>query len=143
MLFLAFLACVGDKNSDTGSLFTDDVSPVLIGGRIWCNQGVDEMGPVYLFFLEAEAADPQGDLDLADEADWTATLIQGGQVMVEDVLYWEEGKYVYSFHEDQYPNIKCSELNNFRFLVQSSDWSGNQSNEIELDILGFLEADPN
>jgi len=140
MLLLTLLFGCDEKNVDTGSLFGDDVSPVLMGGRIWCNQGNDEAGPVHLFFLEAEAADPQGDLDLSEEANWTATLIQDGQIMVEDHLYWEDGKYVYSFHEDQHPNIECNDLDNFRFVVQTSDWSGNVSNEIELEVLGFLAA---
>ena len=142
LLMMIWFGCE-DKTQETESMFVDDVSPVLLSGRIWCNQGVDEAGPVHLFFLEAEAADPQGDLDLLEEANWTATLIQDGQIMVEDYLYWEDGKYVYSFHENQHPNIRCDELNNFRFVVQTADWSGNLSNEIELEVLGFLEADPN
>jgi len=143
IFFFGFSACTNSKTDDSGSIFTDDVSPVLIDGRVWCNQGVDEAGPVYLFFLEATAADPQGDLDLSEEASWTATLIQDGQLMVEDVLYWKEGNYLYSFHEVQHQNIECLQLHDFRFLVQTTDWSGNVSNQIELEVLGFLEADPN
>lgn len=142
MIWMMLWSCQG-KMADTSSVFADDVSPVLTDGRIWCNEGVDEAGPVELFFLEVEALDPQGELDLYDEATWTATLAQDGQVMIEDFLYLENGIYVYSFHQDQHPNIKCDELSMFRFIAQTTDWSGNESNLLELEIIGRLTADPN
>ena len=142
MLFFWLLGCQADK--DTGeALFEDGVSPVMFEGRVWCNSGIDESGAFYLFFLEATAADPQGDLDLKEEASWTATIAATGQVMVEDVLYWEDGKYVYSFHSDQHPNIKCETLTDFRFVASTTDWSGHQSNQIELVIDGYVPAEPN
>jgi hypothetical protein len=140
MLFLFYVGCAG-KDVDENDLFQDDVSPVVTSGSVWCNTGVDENGPTSLFFLEAYAQDPQGDLDLYTEATWTATIIENDQLMVEDFLYWEDGKYVYSFHQDQQPNIKCDELSRFRFTVQTTDWSGNQSNIIDLEVLGYVPAD--
>ena len=142
MLFIWLLGCQIEK--ETGeNLFGDGVSPVRYEGRIWCNSGVEESGIFYLFFLEATAADPQGDLDLKGEASWTGSIAATGQVMVEDVLYWENGKYVYSFHSDQHPNIECESLTDFRFVASTTDWSGHQSNQIELVVEGYVPAEPN
>ena len=142
MVILMLIGCA-DKNNESDALFLDDVSPVLTEGQIWCNAGVDESSPAYLFFLEVYADDPQGELDLYTEATWTGSVIENGQIMVEDNLYWENSKYVYSFHHGQHPSIKCDELERFKFTAQTTDWSGNESNTIELENLGFVEANPN
>jgi hypothetical protein len=120
--------------------FTDNVSPVLRDERIWCNTGINETGDAFLFFLEATATDPQGEFDLHD-GEWKAIVKGDDQVLVEDELYWEDGKYVYSFHSEQHPLIECVNIDNFRFVARALDWSGNISAEIELENMGFMAAD--
>ena len=63
--------------------FEDEVTPVLVEGKAWCEAGSDSSG--MLFFVEVNYADPQGDYDVE-----SGTLIGqgagGGAVVFDEPL---------------------------------------------------------
>lgn len=116
---------ISDWNWEPGA--TD---PKISRGSIHCE--TSEAGLI-LFFISVTANDPQGASDLKDGY-WRA-YNQAGQLVVEDVLYCDGTECINSFHADQYQEIACAFIQDFRFTGEVFDYSGNSTGEFDLEAL--------
>ena len=106
--------------------------PRIQFGEVYCATG-GESG-VLLTFISIEANDPQGASDLK-EGEWSAYDKESEQLLVTDALYCDGQECLYSYHAEQYPEIPCSRLENFSFWATVWDWSGNEAETFELDVI--------
>ena len=108
--------------------------PQIQYGEVYCATG-EESG-VLLTFITVEADDPQGASDLK-EGEWNAFEKDGGQMVATDVLYCDGQECIYSYHAEQYPEIPCALLDECRFWATVWDWSGNEAETYELDVVVY------
>ena len=106
--------------------------PRIKYGEVYCEN--TDAG-VVLTFINVTADDPQGVSDLK-EGEWSAYEKQSGALVTSDVLYCDGQECIYSFHASQYPEIPCSQLTTFEFWAVVWDWSGNETEPLELNVLG-------
>ena len=90
-----------------------------------------------LTFINVRADDPQGASDLK-EGTWSAYRVANDELVISDVLYCDNQECIYSYHAEQYPEVPCSQLNEFYFWATVVDWSGNETETMELEVLGEL-----
>ena len=107
-----------------------DTEPRIASGEVWCE---NDIAGFYIFFLEVNANDPQGANDL-DDGVWRALAQGSSEPIVEDVLYCDGQECIYSFTADQYPEIPCPLIQDFTFVAEIFDYSGNSTGEFTLTV---------
>lgn len=134
---LTCMACNPGKVADEAEEISDwnweagAQEPAIGSGQVYCETGASG---VTVFFIEVVANDPQGASDLK-EGVWRAFGEGQEDPVVEDLLYCDQQECLYSFHADQYPEIACALIQDFRFTAEVFDYSGNSTGEIELTVL--------
>ena len=108
-----------------------DDAPRIAQGHIYCEFDAAEF---YVFYISVLADDPQGASDIK-EGVWRGYSDDSSSVLVEDVLICDGNDCVYSFHADQYPQIPCELLQDFRFEAEIFDWQQNSTGVFDLQVL--------
>ena len=130
----------GQAKQNGGDVISDyqwepgETTPRIQYGEVYCT--TSDSGSL-LTFINVQADDPQGASDLK-EGEWSAYRTANDELVVTDVLYCDGQECIYSFHAEQYPEIPCSQLTEFYFLASVVDWSGNETESMELEVLGEL-----
>jgi hypothetical protein len=138
ILILLLTACNPgqSKNTDEDVISTWEwepgaESPKIASGEVWCE--MSDAG-FHVFFLDVNANDPQGASDL-DEGTWSAFAPDVAEALVTDALYCDGQECIYSFHAEQHLDIPCQLIQDFVFVAEIFDYSGNSTGEFELDVL--------
>ena len=136
-LFLILVACdPGQAKNKNEAVISEwewepgDTEPRIASGEVWCEN--DSAG-FYIFFLEVNANDPQGANDL-DDGVWKTFAEGSSEPIVEDVLYCDGQECIYSFTADQYPEVPCPLIQDFTFVAEIFDYSGNSTGEFTLTV---------
>jgi hypothetical protein len=131
------VACEPGKvvESNDDSLFFEweegDEAPRIANGHIYCQFDAAEF---FVFYINVTADDPQGASDIKDGL-WRAFDPDEEDALVDDVLVCDGSECLYSFHAEQYPEIACELLSNYRFEAEIFDWQGNSTGSFDLLIL--------
>lgn len=137
---LSYACTPGQAKQNGGDVISDyqwepgATEPVIEYGEVYCTTSDSD---TLLTFINVQAIDPQGAADLK-EGTWSAYRIANDELVVTDVLYCDGQECIYSFHAAQYPELPCAQLEEFYFLATVTDWSGNQTETVELEVLGEL-----
>ena len=118
---------VSDYEWDPGA-----TEPMIQNGTVYCETG---NAGVTVTFINVIANDPQGVSDLK-EGEWSAYDIESGQLIFSDPLYCDGQECIYSYHAEQIPDLPCSRLTEFEFWAVVWDWSGNETEPLELTVIG-------
>ena len=136
---LSLMACApGQAKESDGDVISDyewepgATDPLIQNGEVYCTTGSSEVNVTYINVI---ANDPQGVSDLK-EGEWTAYDLETDELIFTDVLYCDGQECIYSYHADQIPELPCSQLTNFAFWATVWDWSGNETDPLELTVLG-------
>ena len=106
--------------------------PVIQNGQVYCETG---SSGVTVTYINVRAADPQGVSDLK-EGEWSAYDLETDQLIFSDPLYCDGQECIYSYHANQIPELPCSRLTDFVFWATVWDWSGNETEPLQLTVLG-------
>jgi len=138
-LLMGLMACAPGQAKQNGDDVISDyewepgaTEPLIQNGEVYCTVG--ESG-VVLTYINVIANDPQGVSDLK-EGEWTAYDIETGSEIFSDALYCDGQECIYSYHAEQIPTLPCSRLEDFAFWATVWDWSGNETEPLELTVLG-------
>jgi|GEM_PF-5885829 len=132
------IGCTPGQAKQSGDAISDyqwepgATEPRIQNGEVYC--GTDESG-VVLTFINVTADDPQGISDLK-EGDWFAYNLGSDELIASDALYCDGQECIYSFTAEQIPEVPCRQLTEFVFWAVVRDWSGNETQPLELDVLG-------
>jgi len=123
---------VGDVNDD--AIFFEweegDEAPRIAEGHIYCEYDSAEF---YVFYINVTADDPQGASDIK-EGVWSA-YSDTNEALVDDILFCDGNECIYSFHAEQYPDIACELIQDYRFEAEVFDWQDNSTGAFDLLIL--------
>ena len=136
---LSLIACTPGQAKESGSDVISDyewepgaTDPLIQNGEVYCTTGASD---VVITYINVTALDPQGVSDLK-EGEWTAYDIDTGEEVFTDALYCDGQECIYSYHAEQIPELPCSQLTEFTFWATVWDWSGNETEPLELTVLG-------
>ena len=139
LLLTGVMACTPGQAKQNGDDVISDyewepgaTEPLIQNGEVYCTVG--ESG-VVITYINVIANDPQGVSDLK-EGEWTAYNIETGSEIFSDALYCDGQECIYSYHAEQIPTLPCSRLEDFAFWATVWDWSGNETEPLELTVLG-------
>ena len=139
LLLMGLMACAPGQAKQNGDDVISDyewepgaTEPLIQNGEVYCTVG--ESG-VVVTYINVIANDPQGVSDLK-EGEWTAYDIETGSEVFSDALYCDGQECIYSYHAEQIPTLPCSRLEDFAFWATVWDWSGNETEPLELTVLG-------
>ena len=57
------------------------------------------------------------------------------EALVDDILFCDGNECIYSFHAEQYPDIACELIQDYRFEAEVFDWQDNSTGAFDLLIL--------
>lgn len=139
VLLMGVMACAPGQAKQNGDDVVSDyewepgaTEPLIQNGEVYCTVG--ESG-VVVTYINVIANDPQGVSDLK-EGEWTAYDMETGSEVFSDALYCDGQECIYSYHAEQIPTLPCSRLEDFAFWATVWDWSGNETEPLELTVLG-------